>query len=335
MSEIIVRNQKEWNDIPKDYNGCISIQDTDSYIIVAKRKGFSVVVGDKSSVVVKGSASVEARDNSYVEAWGSASVVAWGNASVVAGDNASVEAYGNSSVVAWDKSSVESYENSSVVAWDNSYVEAWENSYVEAWGGASVEAYENSFIKAWESSYVEAWGGASVEAWGSAQIVKYSDFANLKIQGNARIVTPPDTVQEYCDFYGIITKNGHAILYKAVKSDCSTFHDRKFKYKIGETFTNKCDSSREKKCSFGLHVSHMEWALDFGRRNDIDGFKILECAVPIDKIIVPKNSDGKIRTSELTVLREVPLEECGVMGKIILKQRENKLLQPLAGEKLG
>ena len=147
----------------------------------------------------------------------------------------------------------------------------------------------------------------------------------MKVRGNARIVTPPDTVQEYCEFYGIEIKDNQAMLYKAVKTDYSTFYDSKFKYRIGKTFTNSCDNSRDVQCSFGLHVSHMEWALDFGRSYDIDGFKILECAVPVDKIIVPKNTDGKIRTSELTVLREVPLEECGVMGKIILKQREKKL----------
>lgn len=33
-------------------------------------------------------------------------------------------------------------------------------------------------------------------------------------------------------------------------------------------------------------------------------------------------SDGKIRTSELRVLREVPLEELGAYGKIVAKKRK-------------
>jgi len=247
ISEIIVRTQKEWDNIPKEFDGYIYIQNADSCIIVAERKGISVVA--------RGSASVVARDYS----------------SVVAGDNASVE----------------------------------------------------------------AWEHASVVAGGNVQIIKDSDCTNLKVRGNARIVTPPDTVQEYCDFYGITIKNDQTRLYKAVKSDYSAFHDSNFKYKIGETFTSDCNDSREKQCSFGLHVSHIDWALNFGRSNNIDSFKILECAVPIDKIIVPKNSDGKIRTSELTVLREVPLEECGVMGKIILKQREKSLRDRLCAPRRG
>jgi hypothetical protein len=64
----------------------------------------------------------------------------------------------------------------------------------------------------------------------------------------------------------------------------------------------------------------MNWALEFGRQRD-DNFKIIECSVPLDKIVVPYQNDGKVRTSELTVLREVPLEECGLFGKMLLKKR--------------
>lgn len=35
---------------------------------------------------------------------------------------------------------------------------------------------------------------------------------------------------------------------------------------------------------------------------------------------MPTNTDGKVRTSKVKVLREVPLEECGVFGKIIAKR---------------
>ena len=38
--------------------------------------------------------------------------------------------------------------------------------------------------------------------------------------------------------------------------------------------------------------------------------------------VVYRFSDGKIRTSELRVLREVPLEELGAYGKIVAKKRK-------------
>jgi len=36
---------------------------------------------------------------------------------------------------------------------------------------------------------------------------------------------------------------------------------------------------------------------------------ILECEVPIKDIVVSKNCDGKVRTSQLKVVRELPQEE--------------------------
>ena len=59
--------------------------------------------------------------------------------------------------------------------------------------------------------------------------------------------------------------------------------------------------------------------MDFGR--DFENLAILEVEVPINKIVVPENTTGKVRTSEIKVLREIPLEECGVYGKILSKTR--------------
>ena len=53
-----------------------------------------------------------------------------------------------------------------------------------------------------------------------------------------------------------------------------------------------------------------------------EGSVIIECEVPKDKTVVYRFSDGKIRTSELRVLREVPLEELGTYGKIVAKKRK-------------
>ena len=56
-------------------------------------------------------------------------------------------------------------------------------------------------------------------------------------------------------------------------------------------------------------MSYVDWAIRFGLSQNVEAFRLLECAVPLDKIIVPENCDGKVRTSELTVLREVSRAE--------------------------
>jgi len=286
MSKITVTTQAEWDAVDKDFEGYIYIKSSpDSCLIVAERKGWGVVARENSSVEAWENSSVEARENSSVVAWGNSSVVAWGNSSVVTRENSSVEAWGNSSVVAWGNSSVVARGNSSVVARENSSVEAREN----------------------------------------AQIAKYSDIAKLTTSGNARIVNGyPQTIEEYLDLHGIAHKDGVATLYKAVRNDLCSFHVHPgVWYEVGKTIQQKCDPDVSRDCSFGLHVSHLQLALDFGRGNS-DKFKIIEVAVPIANIVLPHRCDGKVRTSELTVLREVPLEECGLYGKMLAKRREKE-----------
>ncbi len=119
------------------------------------------------------------------------------------------------------------------------------------------------------------------------------------------------TFEWYKNTYPFQTENGYAILYKAVrKTEDGTYHsdrDRSFIYEIGKPKIHKCNQSVEESCTYGLHISHLFWAVRFGR--GWANMAILECKVPIDKIVVAKDCDGKIRTSELEVIREVPESE--------------------------
>jgi len=297
----------------------------------------SVEARGNSSVVVRENSSVVARENSSVMAWENSSVVAWGNSSVKAWENSSVEAWENSSVVAWDNSSVMAWGNSSVVAWGNSSVVAWGNSSVMAWENSSVEAWENSSVKAWENSSVKAWGNSSVVAWenssvvalGNVQVVDYSQNAKIQISGNARIVYNPKTIHEFMNFHGIKHTKTKAIFYKAarkdsdgvLRSDCTD----DFTYEIGKFKTEDCCTDVDRDYSYGIHISHLNWALNFGK--DWRNLTILEVETKITDIVLPKQSDGKIRTSKIKVLREIPLEECGTFGKILAKRRERQLNQ--------
>lgn len=55
--------------------------------------------------------------------------------------------------------------------------------------------------------------------------------------------------------------------------------------------------------------------------DDFKGRIYIEFGTKIEDIVLPENSNGKVRTSKVKVIREVPLEECGAYGKILLKRR--------------
>ena len=322
--EITVRSQEELDDIPVDFKGRIYIEfgTWDNRAFVRKKYLSSVVARGNSSVEARENSSVEARENSSVVAWENSSVVAWENSSVEAWENSSVEAWGNSSVVARENSSVVARENSSVVAWGNSSVVAWGNSSVVARENSSVVAWGNSSVEARENSSVEAWENSSVEAWGNVQIVKRSSFTKLKISGNSRIVEMPKSTIEFLDFYGIKHTKTKAIMYKAVRKTKTGYvsdYDNSFCYEIGKIKKEICDDNVFDVCSRGIHIAHLNWALDFGK--DWENLAILEVESKISDIVLPVESDGKVRTCQIKVLRELPLEECGLYGKIIARRK--------------
>ena len=309
FTEITVKSQQELDDIPADFEGRIYIEfgTPNDRAVVNKRYKLSVV----------------ARENSSVEAWGNSSVEAWGHSSVVARGTSSVTAWGTSYVEARGNSSVVARGNSYVVARGNSYVVAWENSSVEAWEISSVEAWGNSYVEACGNSYVEAWENSSVTACGNVQIVDFLQGSKNKIAGNARIVYNPKSIIEFMDFYGIKHTKTTATFYKAVhKYDDGTYHadySCSFGYVIGQSKTvSDIDKNTRNECGEGIHISPLAWAVAFGK--DWSDLAILEVETKIDNIVLPINTNGKVRTSEVKVIREVPLKECGLYGKILAKR---------------
>ena len=227
-----------------------------------------------------------------------------------------VEAWGNSSVEAWGNSSVEAWGNSSVVAWDNSSVVAWSNSSVEAWSNSSVEARGNSSVVAWDNS--------SVVARGNAQIVDAARKGNVRISGNARVVHNPPDIDEYIDFYGLESTESTVRLFKAVHFTGEKYYsdaDYDFIYTIGGVAvpTNGFDDNVHKTCGAGINLAHKAWALNYGYA--WGNLAILELECEKADVLVPLMSDGKVRARKAKVIREVPLEECGLLGKMLAKQR--------------
>jgi hypothetical protein len=187
------------------------------------------------------------------------------------------------------------------------------------------------FGTAWEPAVVRnnycrrvvARGNSSVEASANAQVLDRLDGGRIEITGNARIVYMPKTIHEFMDFYGVKHNKKKATFYKAVHKDGEIYfsdHNNNFVYRIGKTTEEQCDTNTKRECSFGVHIAHLDWALNFGR--EWGDLAILEVETDISDIVMPEGTDGKVRTCKCKVLREVPLSECGVFGKILEKRKK-------------
>ena len=188
-----------------------------------------------------------------------------------------------------------------------------------------VEAYDNSRVTAWENSRVTARENSIVTARGNAQVVAASNTAVMRTSGNARIVHMPRTIAEYLEFYEIENDGETAKLYKAVHKIDGIYrsdYTSGCTYAPGETTeADALDKDPDETCGHGIHMAHLDWCLDYGR--NWSDLAIIEVETEIDGIIVPRSGNGKVRAARCKMIREVPLEECGVYGKILAKRRSN------------
>ena len=188
-----------------------------------------------------------------------------------------------------------------------------------------VGAYDNSIVTARENSIVSAFDNSSVSARGNTQVVAASNTAVMRTSGNARIVHMPRTIAEYLEFYEIENDGETAKLYKAVHKIDDIYrsdYTSGCTYAPGETTeADALDKDPDETCGHGIHMAHLDWCLDYGR--DWSDLAIIEVETEIEGIIVPWSGNGKVRAARCKMIREVPLEECGVYGKILAKRRSN------------
>ena len=135
----------------------------------------------------------------------------------------------------------------------------------------------------------------------------------LVLNKESNLIVVPEFKPTFDDFkmrFPVEIKGSKAILYKAVHKKGEEYfsdYNCKFTYEVGKKYTHDNDPSTDDSCSYGLHISEKHWAIAFG--NDWLDMALLECEVPIKKIVVAKDCDGKVRTSELKIIREVPKKE--------------------------
>ena len=220
------------------------------------------------------------------------------------------------------------FDHAIVVAWDSSYVVAWDSSHVEARDSSHVVARDSSHVVARDSSYVEAWDSSRHDIYGKAMITAFSceeivchgynmislrkeneENVNIVLNKTSILKIIPTFKATWADFlkrFPIKVKGTKAILYKAVHKIGEKYfsdYDKSFKYEIGKIYKHNNAPKSGGACAEGLHVAEKSWAKSFGF--GWEDYALLECEVPIKSIIVSGDSDGKVRTSQLKVLREV------------------------------
>jgi len=137
-------------------------------------------------------------------------------------------------------------------------------------------------------------------------------------------------LEKFINFYNIEDMGEKIVLYKAVNSHFRSKYDNKFQYTVGEYASEKIDPNPKIACSNGIHAGTLEYAMDFANSEkyllkntfSINGIKnysdilfekneklieklngdiILKLIVEKKDILVPINSDGKVRCSKVFV----------------------------------
>lgn len=201
----------------------------------------------------------------------------------------------------------------------NSCVDAYEHSSVDTWGFSCVSAHDYSCVKACDDS--------RVVTYGNAQVINKSNIKEdgaIITKGNARALNSLTLIQKYCNLYGIEYDEKKGKFYKAVhkSGDSNSYFsdfDNTFEYRIGEKVkVDFLDTDAGIECGRGIHIAYKDWCLRFGESwRDL---AILEVEAELDRIVIPKYFDGKLRCDEVTVLREVSLRECGLLGRFLSKR---------------
>ena len=191
----------------------------------------------------------------------------------------------------------------------------------------SVEARDNSSVEAWDNS--------SVVARDNSQIVDAERRGNVKTSGNARIVYNPDNIADWAEGNDILIVDGKIKLYKAVHKRNTVYvsdWDESFFYEIGEmAVANGFTADPKDPCGEGIHMTTASWACAYAQ--NWDDIALLELEADVSEIVVPLYETGKVRAPKAKVLREVPLEEAGLLGKIIAKRlSRRKATDPETGE---
>jgi hypothetical protein len=131
---------------------------------------------------------------------------------------------------------------------------------VRASGSASVTAYDSASVRASGSASVRAYDSASVRAgkYVSVHVDRGNPYNKPKITGGVLIEVPPiDSIESWCDLYGLEILDGAFTAYKALDDDYATSHSRRagIFYTPGSDELVAPDWKTQPQCGNGLHVA--------------------------------------------------------------------------------
>ena len=316
-------------------NACVEAYDN---AVIKAYDDSSVESFNRASVYAYNNSHAKTYDHSHVYAYDNSFIIGYRKSLIDAYDNASVEAYDNAHITAHDESTIVGYnevsifasgtsKDVSIVAFDNVSVDAYTNASVEAFDVAHIEIYHDCVAKAHDCVYVKVADNASVEAYGSTSIEALNENVSVKAYANSRVydlagckkielndfasvTTPPKDLKGYASFKGIkATSESSFIAYLyAIKGDDGGYYSPSSNphvFDIGDRVTTAVKNLSGALCDY-----QRDWH---------------DCA--IIEVEVDKSSIGdRYMRFPVTILREIPLEECGALGKIILEKKKRDLL---------
>jgi len=326
MKQLIITTQREWDEIPNDFEGIIYVTGKLTEINSTPLRAQVCICGSAKVEEIRGLAKVEAIygsaevnwicDSAEVKRISSSAKVKeiYGSANVkeISGSANVKEIFGSAKVERiCGLAEVELISGSAEVNWicDSAEVrEIYGSAEVNRICGSvkigqlgencmifNISSTEAKILKATKSVLLRHSADFVIEKENKAQLAKIVSFQ------------AEPTLKTYFEKYPKEeSENGKLIFYKAVrKRDGRYFSnwDGNFEYKIGQVRKEKIDQSKEKSCAVGLHVSHLIWAKRFSE--GWSNCAILCCEVDRRDIVVSRDCDGKIRTSRLRILGEV------------------------------
>lgn len=287
---------------------------------VTANESVSVIVGENASAIVMGNVSVRAYDSSLVTANDKSSIECYNNSLITAWGDSIVMAYDNSFIIGHENASITVRNNASAIIRNNSSAIARENSSVIAEDCSSVLARDSSSIKGHGDSFIKAFDNCTVMADANTQVINRLSDGQIQTTDNARIVHMPQNIDEYCNFFGIQHSEKKGKFFKAVHKINGRYfsdYDSNFEYVIQQKAVAD-DFDETDDYGSGIHITHETLCLEYGKTwNDL---AILEVETDLKSILMSNECPGILRCPQVTVLREVPLEKCGIFGQFLYKR---------------
>jgi hypothetical protein len=151
-----------------------------------------------------------------------------------------------------------------------------------------VEAHEFAVVVAGGATQVRAFGSVMVRARARAQVSAGSGVAVLRhgaqaavSGGGATEVPPVQTVEQWCEYYGVEVVDGVAILFKAVDDGFASYYGTS--YAPGTTPQADDWDGGTEECGGGLHFAPRP---TFASPTTDDATRFVACPVRLEDIVL-------------------------------------------------